>query len=51
MGELVSADEKPWEKKPEQNITPMDFSGTVEIVKANMILLKRKAYRNMRSTK
>lgn len=42
LGELVSEDEKPWEKKPEQNITPMDFSGTVEIVKANMLFIKKK---------
>ena len=42
MGELVSADEKPWEKKPKQNITPMDFSKTVEIVKANMLFIKKK---------
>lgn len=42
MGELVSADEKPWEKKPEQNITTMDFSGTVEMVKANMFFIKKK---------
>lgn len=42
LGELVSEDEKPWEKKPEQNITPMDFSGIVEIVKANMLFVKKK---------
>lgn len=42
LGELVSEDEKPWEKKPEQNVTPMDFSGTVEMVKANMLFIKKK---------
>lgn len=42
LGELVSEDEKPWEKKPEQNVTPMGFSGTVEMVKANMLFIKKK---------
>ncbi len=41
LGELVSDDEKPWEKKPEQSITPMDFMGTVEIIKANMLYIKK----------
>lgn len=42
LGELVSEDEKPWEKKSEQNVTPMDFSEKVEIVKSNMLFVKKR---------
>lgn len=42
LGELISEDEKPWEKKPEHNVKPMVFSTKVEIVKANMLFIKKK---------
>ena len=42
MGELVSSnDEKPWEKVCEKPLTPMDFSGTINIVKANMLYIEK----------
>lgn len=41
LGELVTEEEKPWEKKHENPMTAFDFPGTIHVVEANLLFIEK----------